>query len=93
MGMRPKASFYRYALADLADQLDLLRPAFEASPGVDVIPVRHGNQLSYALSNTSADTIVVDWKRIRGIDSITGKACRGRGVLTPGENLWVQLSE
>lgn len=92
LGMRPKASFYRYALADLADQLDLRRPAFEVGSGVDIVCVKHGNEQSYALSNTSADAVVVDWKRVRGVDSITGRACRGRGVLTPGENLWVRFS-
>ncbi len=91
LGMRPKSSFYRYALADLADQLDLRRPAFEMGEGVEMIEIRAQDAHYFALTNTSTETAVLDWKAIRGTDLFTGKACRGRTSLAAAETIWLRL--
>jgi beta-galactosidase len=91
LGMRPKSSFYRYALADLADQLDLRRPAFEAGEGVEMIEIHAQDAHYYVLTNTSAEAVVLDWKAIRGTDLFTGKACRGRTGLAAADTIWLRV--
>ncbi len=91
LGMRPKSSFYRYALADLADQLDLQRPAFEVGEGVEMIEIRAQDTHYFALTNTSNEAAVLDWKAIRGTDLFTGKACRGRTSLAAAETIWLRV--
>jgi beta-galactosidase len=93
LGMRPKSSFYRYALADLADQLDLRRPAIEVGDGVEIVELRLADGLFYAIFNTGTEPAIVDWKTIRGTDLLSGKACRGRITLSATEKLWVRVSE
>jgi hypothetical protein len=90
IGMRPKASFFRYALADLADKMDLRRPAFEFGDGVEVAERQYDGNAFYALINNGDEPVVVDWKAIRGTDVLTGRACRGRMTVAAKEKLLVK---